>query len=193
MKKTMLSDHELILGYLAGRDQCFESLVHRYKAKVFSTIYSVVKDRYIAEEIFQETFIKACQQICDCKYAEDGRFNRWIIRIARNLSIDYLRKAKNKLMITDSEGNDIFNYLVVKQESVEDEIIRRDSCRNIRQLIRMLPEVQQEVIIMRHYGNLSFKEIADATQVSINTALGRMRYALLNLRKMLLQQQMKVQ
>jgi len=190
MKKTMLSDHELILGYLAGRDQCFESLVHRYKAKVFSTIYSVVKDRYIAEEIFQETFIKACQQICDCKYAEDGRFNRWIIRIARNLSIDYLRKAKNKLMITDSEGNDIFNYLVVKQESVEDEIIRRDSCRNIRQLIRMLPEVQQEVIIMRHYGNLSFKEIADATQVSINTALGRMRYALLNLRKMLLQQQM---
>lgn len=96
-------------------------------------------------------------------------------------------------MITDSEGNDIFNFLIVKQESVEDDIIRRDSQRNIRQLIRMLPDVQQEVIIMRHYGNMSFKEIADATQVSINTALGRMRYALLNLRKMLLQQQMKVQ
>lgn len=193
MKKTMLSDHELILGYLGGHDQCFECLVLRYKAKVFSTIYSVVKDRYVAEEIFQETFIKVCQQIRDFKYADDGRFNRWIIRIARNLSIDHLRRSKNKMMITDSEGNDIFNFLIVKQESVEDDIIRRDSQRNIRQLIRMLPDVQQEVIIMRHYGNMSFKEIADATQVSINTALGRMRYALLNLRKMLLQQQMKVQ
>lgn len=193
MKKTMLSDHELIVGYLAGQDQCFECLVRRYKSQVFSTIYAVVRDRYVAEEIFQETFIKVCQQIRDQKYADDGRFNRWLIRIARNMSIDHIRREKNKIMITDSEGNDIFNFLVIKQDSVEDDIVRRDSNRHIRHLIRLLPEVQQEVIIMRHYGNMSFKEIADATQVSINTALGRMRYALMNLRRMLLQQQMDVE
>lgn len=193
MKKTSLSDHELILGYLAGNDSSFETLLKRYKSKVFSTIYAIVHDRYVAEELFQETFIKACQQIRDYKYADDGRFNRWIVRIARNMSIDYLRKAKNKPTITDSEGKDLFSYLIVKQESIEDSIIKREEKTNIRQLIKLLPQVQQEVIIMRHYGDMSFKEIAEATEVSINTALGRMRYALLNLRKMLIQQQMNVQ
>jgi RNA polymerase sigma factor (sigma-70 family) len=193
MKKTSLSDNELILGYLAGNDSCFKTLLLRHKNKVFSTIYAVVNDRYIAEEIFQETFIKACNQIRDCRYSDDGRFNRWIVRIARNMSIDYLRKAKNKPTITDSEGNDIFSYLIIKQDSAEDSIIKREDKSNIRNLIKLLPVVQQEVIIMRHYGDMSFKEIAEATQVSVNTALGRMRYALLNLRKMLIQQEMNVQ
>ena len=165
MKKTSLSDNELILGYLAGNDSCFKTLLLRHKNKVFSTIYAVVNDRYIAEEIFQETFIKACN----------------------------LRKAKNKPTITDSEGNDIFSYLIIKQDSAEDSIIKREDKSNIRNLIKLLPVVQQEVIIMRHYGDMSFKEIAEATQVSVNTALGRMRYALLNLRKMLIQQEMNVQ
>jgi RNA polymerase sigma-70 factor (ECF subfamily) len=193
MKKSQLSDHELILNYLAGNDLYFEILLKRYKSKVFATIYSIVHDRYVAEELFQETFIKVCQQIREHKYTDDGRFSRWLIRIARNICIDHLRKVKNKLTITDSEGNDIFSYLVVKQDSIEDQIIRKEYTLSIREMIRQLPDNQREVLIMRHYGDLSFKEIAQNTNVSINTALGRMRYALMNLRKMILAKQLSLQ
>lgn len=188
-----MSDHDLIRGYLKGQDQCFEILLNRYKSKVFATIYAVVQDRYISEEIFQETFIKVCQQLKDEKYEDDGRFNRWLVRIARNMSIDYLRKIKNKPVITDSEGNDLFSFIVIPQKSAEDSFIITEDRTNIRKLIRMLPPEQQEVLIMRHYGNLSFKEIADLTHVSINTALGRMRYALMNLKKMMASQSAVIQ
>ncbi|MSQ79527.1 MAG: sigma-70 family RNA polymerase sigma factor [Flavobacteriaceae bacterium] len=193
MKQNCINDAELILGYLSGNDQCFETLLKRYKGKVFGTIYAIVHDKYVAEDLFQEAFIRAVNHIRDRRYADDGRFNRWIVRIARNISIDYIRKAKNKPTITDTEGNDLFTYLQIPQASVEDLLIKKEDKGMVRRMIRQLPPDQQEVLIMRHYGQMSFKEIAETTNVSVNTALGRMRYAMLGMRKMMVQQSIGVQ
>ncbi|MFN4971486.1 MAG: RNA polymerase sigma factor [Bacteroidota bacterium] len=193
MNVQTISDQELIRLYLKGNDACLETLIKRHQRNLYTTIYLLVRDRSLAEDIFQETFIKILNTLKNGSYNEEGKFLPWAARVARNLTIDYLRKMKRDVTITDSEGNDILSYLHIAEESKEDLIIRQQSERNIKELVKLLPEEQREVLIMRHWGNMSFKEIADATGVSINTALGRMRYALNNLRKMLDKQQaMKV-
>lgn len=182
--KTKTEDRELIKSFMAGNDQCFDILIQRYKSKVFTTIYLIVKDRYVAEDLFQDVMIKVVRMIRSGKYNEEGKFLPWVIRIARNLAIDHFRKVQRNPIQRESEDYDIFHNLQRAEGSSEDKIIRDENARYIRELIQKLPEKQREVLIMRSYAELSFKEIAQITNVSINTALGRMRYALLNLRKL---------
>jgi len=192
MNLQKLSDQELIHLYLKGNESCLEILIKRHKRTVFTAIYLMVRDRMLAEDIFQETFIKIIKTLRNNRYNEEGKFGPWAARIGRNLAIDYIRKKKRDMTITDSEGNDIFSYLRIAEESVEDKIIRNQTERSIKDLVKLLPEEQKQVLIMRHWGDMSFKEIAETTGVSINTALGRMRYALNNIRKMMEQQSVKV-
>lgn len=182
IKKTQ--DRNLIKGFIAGNDQCFDILLQRYKSKVFTTIYLIVKDRNIAEDLFQDVMIKVVRMIRSGKYNEEGKFLPWVIRIARNLAIDHFRKVQRNPIQRESEDYDIFNSAQRSEGSSEDEIIREENARYIRGLIQQLPDKQREVLVMRTYADLSFKEIAAITDVSINTALGRMRYALLNLKKL---------
>lgn len=192
MNVQKISDQELIHLYLKGNEACLETLIKRHQRSVFTAIYLMVKNRALAEDIFQESFIKIVNTLRNGNYNEEGKFGPWAIRIGRNLAIDYLRKIKRDVTITDSEGNDIFSYLKIAEESREDIIIQHQTEHNLRELVKRLPEEQKEVLIMRHWGDMSFKEIADTTGVSINTALGRMRYALNNLRKMIEKQQVKL-
>ncbi len=187
MEKALLNqttDKDLIKGFLAGNDHCFDELLTRYKAKVFTTIYLIVKDRSVAEDLFQDVMIKVVRMIRSGKYNEEGKFLPWIVRIARNLAIDHFRKTQRNPIQRESEDYDIFNSVQRAEESSEDQIICQEDARYIRKLIQQLPEKQREVLVMRSYAELSFKEIAGITNVSINTALGRMRYALLNLKKL---------
>ena len=187
-----ISDQELVHLYIKGNEACFEQLIKRHQRSVFSAIYLLVKNRALAEDIFQETFIKIINTLRAGNYNEEGKFGPWAVRIGRNLTIDYIRKQKRNMTITDSEGNDIFSYLQIAEESAEDKLLQYQTEEQVKELVKKLPDEQREVLIMRHWGNLSFKEIADTTGVSINTALGRMRYALSNLRKMMEQQRIKV-
>ena len=185
MKLQGKNDQELIHMYVAGQEAGLEELIRRHKSKVYTSIYMLVKDQYLAEDIFQDTFIKVINTLKTGKYNEEGKFLPWVLRIAHNLVIDYFRKDKRTPVITSGDGFDIFEVLGFHDESIEEKMVRDQSHKDLRALIQMLPSEQKEVLIMRHYGDMSFKEIADVTQVSINTALGRMRYALNNLRKML--------
>lgn len=192
MNVQKISDQELIRLYQQGNEASLEILIKRHQRNVYTAIYLLVKNRSLTEDIFQETFIKIVNTLRSDKYNEEGKFAPWAARVARNLTIDYIRKMKRDVTITDSEGNNVFNYISIAEESNEDKIIRSQSEHNIRQLVKRLPEEQRQVLIMRQWGNMSFQEIADSTGVSINTALGRMRYALNNLRKMMEQQQARV-
>jgi RNA polymerase sigma-70 factor (ECF subfamily) len=192
MNDQKISDQELIRLYQQGNEACLETLIKRHQRNVYTAIYLLVRNRALSEDIFQEAFIKIIHTIRSDKYNEEGKFAPWAARIARNLTIDYIRKMKRDVTITDSEGNDIFNYITIAEESNEDKMIRSQSEHNVSQLVKRLPEEQRQVLIMRQWGNMSFQEIADATGVSINTALGRMRYALNNLRKMMEQQKIRV-
>ncbi len=185
MKNYQISDQQLIHNYRNGNEACFEMLLKRYKSKVFTTIYLIVNDRYIAEDIFQETFIKVIKTVKSEKYTEEGKYLPWVITIARNLSIDYFRRKSKMPTITGENGEDIFKNLPIYDVNREEEIIQNQKEAKVRELIKLLPQEQQEVLVLRHYADLSFKEISDITQVSINTALGRMRYALHNLRRMI--------
>jgi RNA polymerase sigma-70 factor (ECF subfamily) len=185
MKIQRISDQELIKNYVSGNDACLEMLIKRYKSKVYTSIYLVVQDAYIAEDIFQETFIKVIKTLKSGKYEESGKFQPWVIRIARNLAIDYYRKIRKVPTITTEDGEDLFERLNFFESNAEDLIITKQRDQVIRELIKQLPADQKEVLILRNYADLSFKEIADLTQVSINTALGRMRYALINLKKLM--------
>lgn len=182
---AQLTDLELVHEFRRGNERCFEVLHNRHKSKVFSTILLIVRDRDLAEDLYQETLIKVIQYIREGKYNEEGKFLPWIVRIARNLAIDYFRKDKRNPMVHSNDSYDIFNVIGKVEESPEKKIIQAENQRYIRELINQLPDKQKEVLIMRHYSDLSFKEISDLTNVSINTALGRMRYALVNLRKMM--------
>lgn len=184
-KSFQISDKKLVQQYLKGNEACLEMLITRHKSKVFSTIYLVVHDHYIAEDLFQETFIKVIRTLKSGKYNEEGKFLPWVLRIGRNLAIDYFRRVQRMPAITTANGTDIFSYLNLEQENKEDQIIRTQREKTVRELIKLLPDEQREVLVLRHYGDLSFKEIAEITNVSINTALGRMRYALNNLRKIM--------
>lgn len=187
MEKALINktdDKDLIKGFLAGNDSYFNILLSRYKSKVYTTIYLIVKDRYVAEDLFQDVMIKVVRMIRSGKYNEEGKFLPWVIRIARNLAIDHFRKIQRNPLQRENEEFDIFNSVQRAEGSSEERIIRDENARYIRELIQQLPDKQREVLIMRSYADLSFKEIADLTNVSINTALGRMRYALLNLKKL---------
>lgn len=190
MKTNHLSDQELIAKYQAGNENALALLIQRHKRRIFSTIYLIVKDKCIAEDIFQETFIKVIQTIRSEKYAEEGKILPWAIRIARNMAIDHFRKAQRSPTIINSEGNDVFQFITIAEENREEQMQRVQTRNTLRKLIAELPEEQREVLILRHYGDLSFKEIAEQTNVSINTALGRMRYALQNLRRMILEKEL---
>lgn len=185
MRKPIISDEELIAQYLGGNEACLRILINRHKAKVYTGIKLLVKDATLAEDIFQDTFIKVIHTLRKGAYHDEGKFIQWVMRIARNLVIDHFRRAHKLPTVTDTEGNDVFEYINVAEETREDSMIREQSHDRIRQLIQRLPDEQREVLVLRHYANLSFKEIANLTDVSINTALGRMRYALTNMRKMI--------
>jgi RNA polymerase sigma-70 factor (ECF subfamily) len=192
MNVQTISDQELIRNYVNGNEASLETLVKRHQRSIYTAIYMLIRDRNLADDIFQETFIKIIHTLKNGNYNEEGKFLPWAARVARNLCIDYMRKMKRDVTITDTAGNDLFSYLSIAEEPKEDAIIRHQSEQNVRDLIRLLPEEQRQVLIMRHWGNMSFKEIADATGVSINTALGRMRYGLTNLRRMMDKQQVKI-
>jgi RNA polymerase sigma factor (sigma-70 family) len=192
MNLQKMSDQELIRLYISGNESGLETLIKRHQRNVYTSIYLMVRDRSLAEDIFQETFIKILNTLRNSRYNEEGKFGPWAARIGRNLAIDYLRKMKRDMTITDSEGNDIFSYLRIAEESVEDKIMRGQTESHIKELVKRLPEEQRQVLIMRHWGDMSFKEIADKTGVSINTALGRMRYALNNIRKMMEKEPVKI-
>ena len=186
MHKPLLpkEDQELVNDYLKGSEDAFAELMTRHQNRIFTTIFFIVKDRPMAEDIFQESMIKIIRLINDGKYDEKGKFVSWAVRIARNLAIDYYRKdRRSPQMIRENEEYDIFNGIGKVEENIEERIIKEENARYVRELIKQIPEKQREVLIMRHYGGMSFKEIADVQGVNINTALGRMRYALINLRK----------
>lgn len=190
MIKNQVSEAALISAYIHGDDKAFEPLVKKSKSKIYTTIYLIVKDRYIAEDLLQETYIKAIDVLKSGRYNEEGKFMPWIVRIAHNLAIDYFRKDKRYPTIVLEDGSIVFNSFEFSEDSYEDIQLKKDQIVNIRELVKKLPDEQREVLMLRHYEELSFQEIADMTQVSINTALGRMRYALINLRKMLNKQEL---
>lgn len=186
MNTKKMSDQQLIEQFLSGDNGSIEKLINRHRQKVFTYIVLVVKNQQLAEDIFQDTFIKVIRSLVDGKYKDNGRFVSWVIRIAHNLIIDHFRKEKQiNTLSNDDYDADIFNSRKFSDQNVEDIMIKDQITSDVRQLIDELPDEQKQVILMRHYGGMSFKEIAEQTDVSINTALGRMRYALINLRKLL--------
>ncbi|MCD6201458.1 MAG: sigma-70 family RNA polymerase sigma factor [Bacteroidales bacterium] len=181
-----LTDQELVVRYRKGSQESIEVLINRHKNKVYSYILMTVKNTALAEDLFQDTFIKVVQSLDVGRYRENGRFLSWVIRIAHNLIIDYYRKQnKMNTYSNDDYENDLFNNQKLSDMTVEEKIVREQIYEDVRKLLEYLPEEQREVVVLRHYAGLSFKEIADHTNVSINTALGRMRYALINMRKMI--------
>ncbi len=181
-----LQDQALVEQFVAGDSKCFEVLMERYKNRLFSYIYYTIKNKHIAEDIFQETCIKAITSLLDGRYSESGRFLPWITRIAHNLMIDMFRQEKQlSICSTDSFTIPVLNSPKYSDNTIEDDLVQHQIYEDVRNLVDYLPDEQKEVILLRHYGDLSFKEIADYTGVSINTALGRMRYALINLRRLI--------
>lgn len=182
---TLLTDEQLVKMYRIGNNEAFEVLLNRYKDRVFTHIYLIVRDKELAEDIFQDTFIKAILCIQQGRYTESGKFLPWINRIAHNLIIDYFRRDHNDYTLTNEPlGNDFLNNIRLYENSIEETLISEQILNDVVKLIGYLPESQQKVVRMRFFEDLSFKEIADQTGVSINTALGRMRYALLNMRRL---------
>lgn len=186
---SRLSDHELINSFIAGNTNALEALVLRHKDKVYTSIFFLVKDKYLAEDIFQDVFIRIIDTIRSGRYTEEGKFLPWAMRIAHNLCVDHFRKVKRTPTIRNNDDQDIFEVLNFTEESAEDKMMKKQSHNRVKDMLDLLPEDQREVIILRHYADMSFKEIATVTNCSINTALGRMRYGLINLRKMMLQKQ----
>jgi len=184
MNAQPVTDQELIGRYLAGNQSSLEKLIRRHKNRIFAYILMIVKEKELAEDLFQDTFIKVINTIRSGSYKEEGKFIQWAMRIAHNLIIDHFRKAKRIPTIENRDDYDIFEKVRIPVESIEERIITEQIHKDVKKLIDYLPKEQREVLIMRHYGDMSFKDIAEVTNVSINTALGRMRYALINLRKL---------
>ncbi len=179
------SDEQLISLYVDGKNEAFDELLERHKDRLFMYIYHSVKNDDVANDIFQDTFVKAITTIKQGRYVENGHFPAWITRIAHNLIIDYYRQVRaENLQSTDDTDTNILNRKDLADVTVEDTIITTQIHNDVRKLIKALPASQREVLVMRYYRNMSFKEIADTTGVSINTALGRMRYAILNMRRL---------
>lgn len=185
MSAIKLSDKELVEGYLNGNQSSFEVLINRHQSRVFAYILMLVKDRQLADDIFQDTFIKVIRTLNSGSYNEEGKFIQWVMRIAHNLIIDHFRKSR-RIPYAEASSDDyrIVEKLGLTDSSIEEQIITNQIHEDLRQLIEYLPEDQKEVLYLRMYVEMSFKDIAELTNVSINTALGRMRYALINMRKM---------
>jgi RNA polymerase sigma factor (sigma-70 family) len=182
----LISDYELIQRFIKGEQSCFDQLILRHKNKVFAYISLYIRDQALAEDLFQDTFMKVIQSVKAGKYQDNGKFISWVMRIAHNLIIDHFRRIKQMNTISnDDYESDLFNSKKLCDSNVEDDMISRQIQKDVRKMITFLPEDQREVVILRHYAGLSFKEIAEITDVSINTALGRMRYALINMRKLM--------
>ena len=181
---NMMTDEQMVCLYAEGENTAFDVLLQRHQNRIFSYIYNIVKDKDLADDLFQETFVKAIVTINQGRYTENGKFPAWITRIAHNLIIDYYRQEKAQAQLScDNDDINILNRKELSEETIEDAIVRRQILSDVKLLVQELPESQKEVLEMRYYMDMSFKEIAEATGVSINTALGRMRYAILNLRK----------
>jgi RNA polymerase sigma-70 factor (ECF subfamily) len=172
-----------------GDSEALETIIVRHKDKIYTSIFLLVKDKYLAEDIFQDVFIRVIDTVRLGRYTEEGKFLPWAMRIAHNLCVDHFRKVKRTPTIRNSEDRDIFEVLNITEDGVDRKMMQRQSHDRVRQMLDLLPADQREVIILRHYAEMSFKEIASMTNCSINTALGRMRYGLINLRKMMTEKQ----
>ncbi len=182
---TKLTDEMLVSAYAKGDNDAFDTLLNRHKDRVLSYIIHIVKNRDLAEDIFQETFVKAIMTIKQGRYTDTGKFSAWITRIAHNLIIDHYRQEKAENTVSaDNDDTDLLNRRNLAEATIEDSMVERQIHKDVRKIIGILPESQREVVMMRYYKDMSFKEIADATGVSINTALGRMRYAIINMRRL---------
>lgn len=180
-----MTDEELVVLYAEGNNNAFDILLSRYQSVIHSYIYFIVRNKELTEDIFQETFVKVIMTIKQGRYTENGKFKAWITRIAHNLIIDNFRQERNENWVSNDEVEvDLFNNIQLCDGTVEDHLVRRQVLSDVKRLVNHLPENQREVLEMRYYRDMSFKEIADATGVSINTALGRMRYAILNMRRL---------
>jgi RNA polymerase sigma-70 factor (ECF subfamily) len=184
-----LSDEQLIQLFNDGESYAMEILVKRHKDRIFTSIYLLVKDKYLAEDIFQDLFIKIIETFKAGKYKDENKFVQWAMRIAHNLCVDHFRKIKSKPVIRTSDGSDIFEILNFEEGNAENKMMQTQSGERIMKLVAKLPEDQREVIILRHFADLKFREISKILDCSVNTTLGRMRYALLNLRKMIEEKQ----
>lgn len=186
MNASTISDKQLICEYLDGSQTSLERLIHRHQDKVFAYILMIVRDKQLADDIFQDTFIKVINTIRAGSYKEEGKFIQWVMRIAHNLIIDHFRKSRRLPLFDNSHDDfDIFETIKFTDPSIEERIVTDQIHQDVRVLIEHLPAEQKEVLYMRHYYDMSFKDIAEQTGVSINTALGRMRYALINIRKLI--------
>ena len=186
MNVQVVSDQKLLNCYLSGDRNAISQLIERHSRRVRDYIQMMVKDGDVADDIFQETFIKAVRVIDEGRYTDNGRFLSWILRVAHNQVIDHFRAQKQNRQLNEAEaGYDVLGTLRLAERTVEDEIVCEQIASDVRRMVELLPDEQREVVMMRYYSGLSFKEIAEQTGVSINTALGRMRYALINLRKMI--------
>jgi RNA polymerase sigma factor (sigma-70 family) len=183
MPMSKHEDRELVKLYLDGNENALATLITRYKSRIFTHVILLVKDREVAEDIFQDTFVKVINTLKAGRYNEEGKFLPWVMRIAHNLAIDFFRKGKKMPMSRSDDEYDVFATISRDDANVEEKLVEDQIQTDVQNLITQLPEEQRQVVIMRHYQNMSFKEIAEATNVSINTALGRMRYAVLNMRK----------
>jgi RNA polymerase sigma factor (sigma-70 family) len=185
MDVMTLNDQQLIKLYMDGNEKAFEVLLNRHKEKIYTSIYLFVKDSELADDIFQDVFIKIIRSLSKGKYNHQGKFLQWAMRISYNMCVDHFRKSKRRTKVSPTETFDIFDVLESPEENMEQHIIKSQVHQRIRKVVDKLPDEQREVVILRHYADMSFKEIAQLTNVSINTALGRMRYALINMRKVI--------
>ncbi len=192
MQVQSLDDHQLIDTYLAGDEAAFSTLLHRHKAKIYSSIYMFTKDRELADDLFQDVFIKIIDTLRKGKYNHEGKFLQWALRISYNMCVDQFRRSKRRTKVSATETFDIFDVLESDDPNREMSMIKDQTYDRVRHLVDMLPSEQREVVILRHYADMSFKEIAGLTDVSINTALGRMRYALINIRKLVEEKQLVI-
>lgn len=184
--KVAMQDIDLIDQYVNGDDTAFEALFSKHKDKVYTSIYVIVKDHEVADDIFQDTFIKVLQKLKEEKYAEEGKFVPWVMRIAHNLCMDHFRKnQKEKIVANDNPEYDILDNIAILETHKEDQIIGDEESIDIAKYLELLPDEQREIIVLRHYYDYSFKQIAEMTGTNLNTSLGRMRYALINLRKLI--------
>lgn len=189
---SILTDQQLLQRYREGEATAFEVLINRHKQKIFTSITLLVKDRNLAEDIFQELFIKIIETIRNGQYREENKFVYWAMRIGHNMCVDHFRKVKTLPTIRTSDGEDVFEAFNFAEANVEQKIVTKEKHALVNQLVNLLPEEQREVIILRHYAGMKFKEISKMIGCSVNTSLGRMRYGLINLRKMIDEKQLAV-